>query len=200
MPILLLLISLVLLPATAVAERGSDNGKPEIIVEGQGSGAGFQGLLVDAIRSADRIVVTEHSNLYDSDNETTERFDGPYFVYASHELAAAERLWLLRAVESADPLATQDPMCGFSPHHAVEFYVGGRRDSTLEICFTCDQLQWDAVKAFYPDELLPVLRNLIATAGLTADQGWREKLRTVERDTLKDEYTDPAAKRWPARW
>ena len=184
---------LALLPYPAGAQSAHD--VPFIIEEGWGSGAGFQQLLVDAVRDAERVVVTEHSNRLDRWDRKG-KFDGPYVVYSAHELTPEERARLLQAVESADPQASPGPMCLFTPHHAIELYVDGKRDSTIEICFSCGELRWDAVQAFYPRALLEVFRTSVVAGGLNPTQDWRKKVGRVRRDSPDDQYRDPAQRRW----
>lgn len=161
----------------------------------EGNRGDYQRRLLHAIRSADRVVVTEHSNAFD-------RFrgdmpDGPYVVYATHTLDDRERSTLLHQIESIDPQVMEAvSMCLFSPHHALEFYVGEQRRSTLEICFTCGQLQWSAVDAYYPPDVLRVFMALVSASGMTPDQDWEAKASVLERDSPRDEYRDPANKRW----
>lgn len=152
---------------------------PQIIELDRGDASAYRQLLVDALRSADRIVVTEHSNRYDLDDPDSEEFIGPYFVYASHTLSDEERVQLVKAVENVDPEFSLAPMCLFSPHHAIEFYVGTRRESRMEICFSCGDLIWDAVYAKYPRALLGVFDSLMKESGLTPEQNWRRKARDV---------------------
>lgn len=152
---------------------------PPIIELDRGNAAGYQQVLLDALRSADRIVVTEHSNRYDLDDPHSNQFIGPYFVYASHTLTQEERARLVKAVETVDPEFSLAPMCLFSPHHAIDFYVGTRRESRMEICFSCGDLAWDAVHASYPRALLGVFERLVTESGLTPEQNWRRKARDL---------------------
>lgn len=193
----LIVLACMMMPAAGAHLRHSG---PTVVIDGEGSGAGYQQVLIEAIRTADRIVVTEHSNIFD--RHAGARYDGPYVVYRSHPLSDDERAALLRRLESIDPHATMDPMCLFSPHHAIELYAGERRDSTLEICFACGQLEWNAVSAYYPDELLVVFKELVVRSGMTPEQNWREKASEIERGSPRDEYLDPANKRWQfgAEW
>lgn len=152
---------------------------PEIIDPSRGNASAYRQLLVDALRSADRIEVTEHSNRFDLTEPHGNRFIGPYFIYASHTLSDEERARLVKAVENVDPEFSLAPMCLFSPHHAIDFYVGTRRESRMEICFSCGDLVWDAVYAEYPRALLGVFDSLMKESGLTPEQNWPHKAHDV---------------------
>lgn len=163
--------------------------RPAIVIDGEGSGAELQKHLADTVRSADRIVVTEHANLYDQTIDLG--FSEPYHVYASHELTAAERDRLLQAIESADPHATQDPMCLFSPHHAIEIFAGGNRKGRMDICFTCGQMRWDAPAGLMPDDLLRVFRDLVTSIGMKTEQDWGARRRELGYRAIRDKFLVP---------
>lgn len=185
------------LAASATAAADAPRSPPRIVVDGEGSGADLQKKLADAVRRAERIVVTEHANDYDQTIDLG--FSKPDHVYASHELTAAERGRLLRAIESAAPQATLDPMCLFSPHHAIEFHTGSRRESRIDVCFTCGQLRWDAVAGLYPDDLLSLFRDLVNAIGMRAEQDWRARRRALGYRAILEKYLTPQPARWSPR-
>lgn len=164
--------------AMAVAPGGGGV-RQAIHVDGVGSGAGYQQLLLTALRQADRVVLTEHSNKYDSFDPVTSVSNGPYQVYASHQLSDEERARLITAVAAVDPQSSLIPMCLFSPHHAVDFYVGDQRESRLEICFTCGEMEWDAVYAWYPYQLIGVFAKLVEQSGMETGRDWRKHLQDM---------------------
>jgi hypothetical protein len=166
---------------------------PAIVIEGEGSGADLQKNLADSVRSADRIIVTEHAN---PDDRTIDLgFNEPYHVYASHELTAAERDRLLHAIESADPHATQDPMCLFSPHHAIDVFAGGNQKGRMDICFACGQMRWDASAGLIPDALLRVFGDLVNSLGMKTEQDWRARRRELGYRAIRDKFLIPETPR-----
>lgn len=164
----------------AVAPGGGAAQQP-VHAEDPDSSAAFQQQLLTALRKAGRIVLTEHSDKYDSFDRVTSEANGPYHVYASHQLSAEERKHLIDAVAAVDPQAGPSTLCMFSPHHAVDFYAGEQRDSRLEICFTCGDMEWDAAaNASYPQELVGVFNRLAKQSGMKTDQNWVKKLEKVQ--------------------
>jgi hypothetical protein len=139
--------------------------------------------LGDAIRSADKIVVAEHSHDLDVfDEETGRSLVSRQLVYGVKELSKGHREKFLSTIERLDP-KTQDefPACIFEPHHSVSFYSRGEILSTMEICFVCGQLSWDATKATPPWSIYPGLASFIKAIGFEPERDWS----TVARDHMK---------------
>ena len=140
-------------------------------------GRRYKEALVKAIKTTDRIVVTEHSHADDFPPSEQSRKDLPEFEYARVELDGPAKAKFLKNAEAMnDTTQTLVAPCGFVPHHAIKFYSGAKLTSTMEICFHCGGIYWDGadkmVKPPLPPEGLwtPVL-PAIKDAGFRTDQG-----------------------------
>ena len=126
------------------------------------------------IRRSDRIVVTEHSYQYDAyDMDAGKSLIPDEIVYGARELNQQQKEFFLSTVDRLDP-KTQDafPACIFEPHHTVQFYLDGKLSSTMEICFQCGQVEWDATKASPPWSLYSGLATFIDGIGFKAERDW----------------------------
>ena len=135
--------------------------------------------LEDAIRSADRIVIAEHSSpvdLYDA--AAGKPLAHKEFVYRTVELNDSQRSQFLKLIEGLDP-KEQDafPACIFEGHHTVRFYAGAKLVSSLQVCFECGQVEWPVTNATPPWSLVPGLEKVIRNAGLQPKRDWAELAR-----------------------
>ena len=138
------------------------------------SGLAYRDALAGMIRRADRIVVTEHSYLYDAyDADAGKSLIPSEVVYGSHQLSPAQKDFFQSTIDGLDP-TTQDAFaaCVFEPHHRIEFYAGGERISTMANCFKCSQVKWDATSATPPWSLYPGLAALVEEAGFSPKRDW----------------------------
>lgn len=141
-----------------------------------GDGQLYINALTDAVLKADRIVVTEHSNIYDvlgSSTQQPSEKDYRPVIYSTHELSLTERTDFLDFIKKLKP-DTQDAFaaCIFEPHHTVTFFQQGRRASTMRICFTCGQVEWDGSNKTPPWSLIPMLKNMIGKIGMKDERDW----------------------------
>lgn len=139
-----------------------------------GEGARYLAALDDAIRGAARIVVSEHSFELDAyDMEKGRSLLPEPLVYRTVELSAAQRHAFLAAMTGLDT-RTQDAFaaCIFQPHHSVFFHAKDGLQSTMKICFTCSQVQWDATSATPPWSLFRGLGSAIEALGMEPSRDW----------------------------
>lgn len=137
-------------------------------------GRAYQEALAETIHRSDRIVVTEHSFQYDAyDTDTGKSLIRNEIVYGTRELDASQADLLLSTVKGLDP-KTQDafPACIFAPHHTVRFYAASKLISTMEICFECGQVKWDATRATPPWSLYAGLATFIKGIGFSPERDW----------------------------
>ena len=135
--------------------------------------------LEEAIRSADRIVITEHSSPFDTyDAGSGKPLATSELVYRTVELSNSQRSQFLSLVEGLDP-KEQDalPACIFEGHHTIRFYAGAKLVSSLQVCFGCGQVEWPVTNATPPWSLVPGLEKVIRNAGLLPKRDWAELAR-----------------------
>ncbi|SFK34729.1 hypothetical protein [Lysobacter sp. cf310] len=138
------------------------------------SGLEYRNQLAEAIRQSDRIVLTEHSYPYDAyDSQAGKSLIPDEVVYATRELSGDQSDAFLSTVQGLDP-QTQDAFaaCIFEPHHTLRFYAGGELVSTMEICFKCAQVKWDATDLAPPWSLLSGLATVVQGAGFSPERDW----------------------------
>ena len=141
----------------------------------ESQGRQFKLELAAAIRRADRIVVTEHSYELDAYDVVANRsLIAEPIVYATRETDARQRRQFARIAEQLAP-TTQDAFsrCDFAPHHTVRFYEHGTLVSTMQVCFLCAQLRWDAPHATPPWAVYPGLAHFFRSLGLQPHRDWR---------------------------
>jgi len=138
-------------------------------------GPKYTGALLTAIQEADRIVVTEHSSPWDAyDVQANRSRIDTEIEYARVELTAEQRHRFSEILAKLDT-KTQDWANGCMPeiHHTVRFYGKGAVASTMEICFTCDHVFWDAMeKVSPPGSIYDGLRKFVAAIGLHPKRDW----------------------------
>ncbi|MES2316663.1 MAG: hypothetical protein V4631_04145 [Pseudomonadota bacterium] len=143
-----------------------------------GEGRLYIAELADAIRKADRIVVTEHAYEYDGVDPYIDGKPEPkahdIFVYSSKELTSSERASFMQKVSNLAPKTESAfAACIFEPRHTVTFYQAGKQTSALRICFHCGDIKWDGSRNTQPSSLLPALGKLIASIGMKEERDWR---------------------------
>lgn len=137
-------------------------------------GREYKAALSAMIKRADKIVVTEHSfqdDLYDED--TGKSLIPNEVVYGTRELNQQQKNLFLSTIDGLNP-TTQDafPACIFEPHHTVTFFADGKLISSMEICFQCGQVEWDATKATPPWSLYSGLATFIKAIGFEPERDW----------------------------
>ncbi|MFB9246304.1 hypothetical protein IV454_00690 [Massilia antarctica] len=146
------------------------------VIEESGDGRQYVAALETALRSADRIVVSEHSNVddvLDPDTQPQRPVGYTPTIYISHELSAIERKNFLTAIRKM-PAATQngEPACVFEPHHTIAFYQGKVLTSTMRICFQCGQVEWNGTTKMRPSSLVPTIETVLSHFGMKAERDW----------------------------
>jgi len=136
-------------------------------------GAIYKEKLVAAIRSADSIRLTEHSHWTDFPGPLNQRDKAPFYAYRSQTLSQEATVAFLEKAENLSP-ATIDyfAACIFAPHHTIEFQKEGKITSTMEICFKCGQLKWDASAERQPEKLMELLEKFVSESGYEPDRDW----------------------------
>lgn len=164
------LLLLLMLPSVSLRAVDADDGKL------------YKEALIKAIKEADRIVVTEHSDRMDFPREEVNRQDLPQYEYGKVELDPPARAKFLRNVEALNPV-TQDVFasCIFVPHHSVAFYSGSTLNSTMRVCFHCGDIDWDGSKRVYPKAIWSAISSLIKDVGFHEERDWTALLNDQRR-------------------
>jgi hypothetical protein len=137
-------------------------------------GRHYKEQLMQAIRSATRIVVTEHADKGDFIDSQGRELPVRKVVYHEITLDAKQKERFLTTLQEMDATTQQAfPGCIFSPHHTIAFYSGRKLTSSLRICFVCNEVHWDAVKRTPPQDLCKSLKDLIEALKLTPSRDWR---------------------------
>lgn len=158
----------------------------------------FKQELVASIMSAEKIVVTEHSDTQDWSREDFEatatrvmRKPGnsdieiemlenrslPVITYREVELNNYQRLKLLLLVKVfVVDKARNYSLCLPSFHHQLKFYVAGEPTKFMDICFQCSQLEWNSAGVLAPSLIYPLMRYEINSLGFSAERDWSDYL------------------------
>ena len=135
--------------------------------------------LVEELRLADRIVITEHSNQYDlPDPAKMVSLMPKDVVYATITLRDEQKRAFVRLLEGLDP-ATQNAFaaCIFEPHHTISFYRGNAVKSELAVCFACSDIRWPGAEASPPWSMYGGLKQFIGSLGMHLSQDWAAAAR-----------------------
>jgi len=134
--------------------------------------------LARAARDADRIVVVEHSSRHDTNNSSNSATPPAERRYGEAVLTGADKQPFLATLEGIDPYVSQwVAACIFEPHHRFEFYKGNTRTHTLEVCFQCNQLEWDGAKNPVPQAFYAGLAPFIESLGMQPERDWQALAR-----------------------
>lgn len=144
------------------------------------------------IRSADRIVVTEHSFALDSVVQQE-------VVYRTRELGIGQRSSFRKLVERINPQSQSVySACMFEPHHTIHFYSRNEEISTMRICFKCNQIEWDGSKDAPPGAIYGALRSFILRIGLEPSRDWRALAEAHSQRPAVAKKAEPLAPEvWP---
>jgi hypothetical protein len=139
-------------------------------------GRNYRDSLLAAIDRADQIVVTEHSSPWDAFDIKTHRsrIEGEY-EYGRVTLTDAQKAEFRETI-GAVSVATQSWASACIPefHHTVRFFEGGALKSTLQICFQCSQVEWDAIQGVSPPgAIYDTLEKAISSVGLNPKRDWK---------------------------
>ena len=148
-------------------------------------GVRYKKALVEAIKTSDRIVVTEHSDRNDFPVSDRNRTDLPQFEYGRVELDGPAKAKFLKNAETIDgKTKTTATSCIFVPHHTVRFYSGVALKSTMQICFYCGAIDWDATRLAPPHGLWTAILPLIEDAGFQTNpepEYWAQLLKKARK-------------------
>ena len=145
-------------------------------------GAAYKAKLADAIQSADRILVTEHSCPWDFPGDQSRR-TAPDIEYGGVELDQTAKAAFLKNVSAMNAALPEIALaCEAEYHHSIFFYSGQNLSSTMNICFKCNQIQWDVTDQYSPAAIFSVLARVIEGAGFKTERDW-EALAKKQRQT-----------------
>lgn len=134
----------------------------------------YRDSLVAALESADRVVITEHSDPWDLGSAKNRDLADPNVEYRRVVLDADQRAFFRKTMMTMNP-ATQDWASACMPvvHHTVRFEQAGRVSGTLRICFQCSQVFWDGAEVSPPNAIYRALEAVVKNVGLEPEREWR---------------------------
>jgi hypothetical protein len=138
--------------------------------------AKFKAELLTAISGTHRIDVVEHSWRYDLiDEKGNSAEDPPHFEYKRIELTPELRT-SLQAVFGRLPETPKTifSFCMFEPHHTIELIDKDGDKSFIQVCFKCNDTEWDGRSVVPPEEFQEFFRAFIEPLGFRADRDWEE--------------------------
>ena len=145
----------------------NDGGKP------------FLADLAEATRKSDRVVVVEHSYLYDTMTGNDSDQELPERKYKTVNLSPDQKVALVQMLRSVNPsVSMYASACIFEPHHRLEFYQGSKRLSTMEVCLKCNQQEWDGTKYGEPVAFYEGFASFVRSLGMRPDADWSELARS----------------------
>ena len=131
--------------------------------------------LLAQINSADRIVVTEHSDESDAgfdDNRHQWRLKSE-IVYRTRVLSQLQTQRLRTVITDMDPAPKDYELaCTTEVHHSITFYGQGKQLSKMDICFACGHVLWPASRAALPLSLVKTLDAFMHDIGLEPKRDW----------------------------
>jgi hypothetical protein len=143
----------------------------------------YKKALIEAIETADRIVISEQSSGFEEPFRESLRNGIKHVVYRTRELRWLERNRFQRSI---DDLSDQDQqafsLCLPKYHHKIEFYSKAGIQSTMQICFECRQSYWSATDLLPPDDLFNALIPAIERAGFQTKRDWEAVARAAQRN------------------
>ncbi len=131
--------------------------------------------LLAQINSADRIVVTEHSDESDAgfdENSRQWRLKSE-IVYRTRILSQLQTQRLRTVITGMDPAPKNfDLACTTEVHHSIIFYGQGKQLSKMDICFACGHVLWPGSRATLPLSLITTLDAFMRDIGLEPKRDW----------------------------
>ena len=145
-------------------------------------GKPFLDELAQAARKADRVVIVEHSYVHDNSDIDIHTKFLPERKYKEVALTGPAKETLASSVAAIDPYVSMyASACIYEPHHRFEFYRKSKRINTLEVCFSCAQLEWDGAKKTEPQAFYQGLSKFIETVGLQPERDWHALAKQASR-------------------
>lgn len=138
-------------------------------------GPAYKRQLIECIREAESIAITEHSDrmdFYESNRPLPEH--PPFYEYQTVRLKDDDKSAFLGEVEKMDERTEYSAnRCLFEPHHRVTIFRRGRETTSISVCFKCDDAIWDQGEFTEPKGLMAALRFVVESAGLKPERDWR---------------------------
>lgn len=136
----------------------------------------FKTDLLAAISGTHRIDLVEHSWRYDFFDEKGELVEEPpHFEYKRMELTPELRTRLQADLgRMPETPKTAFSACIFEPHHTIELIDKDGGKSLIEVCFKCDDTEWDGRSVVPPDAFQEIFRGFIEPLGFQANREWVE--------------------------
>lgn len=138
-------------------------------------GALYREQLADAIRNADTIQITEHSNPFDFRDDKGNIPDHvPTRIYREITLPPDAVEVFYNEIKGMNPdLSVYGSSCLFVDHHTIRFIKNGATTSTMKICLGCAQIQWDGTTHSPPESLGRHLSLILFWNGFKPQQDWQ---------------------------
>ena len=145
----------------------------------ESEGREYRDTLAETIRRANKIIVTEHSDLFAAYRRANRKFPTPAeVVYGTRKLSDEQKQFFLTTVEALDARTQVGiPKCIFEPHHTIRFYVDEKLVSRMFICFKCNQVEWTRTSLRPPESLYSGLATFIKGIGLSPKRDWEALAR-----------------------
>ena len=177
-------INRLLLSLFMIALVGSAQGTENMALNSQSEA--FIKQLATEIERADRIVVTEHSNRFDTRDPNADYVE---VIYGTRVLDAAQKDAFLQATKALDP-ETKNAYAGciFVPHHSIYFYSNATLLSTLDVCFECGDIDWSIPAPPQPWAIISGLSKLVSDLGFAPERDWKalaQQAAATEQQTNK---------------
>lgn len=143
-------------------------------------GSKFNRELSQAIKSADKITIEEHSFWEDfkgGDLDVDVRI-APKYTYRSRTLSAADRSFFASQVDnlSGSTKRYDHEGCMFAPHYTIQFYENGVKSSRAQVSYRCEDFQWKhGTDHTQSKNLFRALSAVIKRAGFNPSSDWKKK-------------------------
>jgi len=175
-----------------------------ITIEANEEARKYNLVLVNTIENADKIVITEHSHKVDFFGTIPGLENTPHYSYARKVLSAGEQVLFLANVRNLKGLAkSENTSCLFVPHHTLDFYEEGLLKSSMQICYKCSDITWNATHYKASEDVFQALTIAITGAGMQTHRTWDEiaKQRYIAENQAKPPGIDLKLGGVPvARW
>lgn len=150
---------------SAPKANDSANRKDEIFIKN----------LSAAIKSSDRVVVTEHSNQFDFDQlDIRSTLDPQEVLYGTKDLSHWQTFLLKTIVTNASAEGSGlYSFCTFQPHHTIYFYKEKQLLNKLEICFECGDVLLPGTTTSSRPSLISLLSSFIEYIGFQPKRDWK---------------------------
>ena len=112
-----------------------------------GNGKHIKNSLIQNFKKYEDVVIVVHSDKLDNYKDQLYK----EVIYEEKKLTSKERAIILNELKNADTRTAImagfiRPMCGFRPHHRIEFKNNDNVTFSAEVCFMCDSAQTNDMK------------------------------------------------------